>query len=61
MNLYFAFTIAGWTFEFTLGFARSIEWTLERIGKRRPGTIFGYMDEAGNFVPEGVAIEDPER
>jgi hypothetical protein len=57
VNLYVAFTIAGWTFEFSVGFTRSIEWALERLAKQE-SMIFGHEDEDGNFVPEGVAIED---
>jgi hypothetical protein len=59
MKLYVEFTIAGWSFEFSIGFARSIGWTLDALGDKEFTSIYGHEDEDGNFVPDGVRIENP--
>lgn len=61
MNLYISFTIAGWTIEWSLGFARSIGWTLDALGDKEFSGVIGRHDDQGNFHVEGVAYEDPER
>jgi hypothetical protein len=60
MSLYISFEIAGWVFEFSIGFTRQMDWAkVEKMLEM--AHITGYRDEDGNFVPEGVGIEDPER
>lgn len=61
VRLYVEFTIAGWSFEFSVGFGRRIGWTLDGLGDKEFTSIVGYEDADGNFVPEGVAIEDQEQ
>ncbi len=56
MNLFILFTFAGWTFEFSLGFKRTLNVTVRSHGY---GGVYGSIDENGDFVPEGVMQEDP--
>lgn len=72
MNLYIAFTIAKWTFEFSVGFARTLEFVfsvrdsdvLVQLAEATEelvdlgGTVYGTLDQNGTFVPDGVSIED---
>jgi len=75
VNLYVAFTIAKWTFEFSVGFARTLEFViavrnadaLVQLAKSTDGltdafgTVYGTLDSDGTFVPSGVSIEDGNR
>lgn len=69
MTLTIVFTIAGYTFEFSVGFKRtSPKWDIDdslelidRLVGEGVTSVYGTMDEDGNFVPEGVAIPDPEQ
>ncbi len=63
MNLYFAFTIAGWTLEFSVGFTRTLSITVavREFGSDQlvqGATVYGTLNPDGTFVPDGVSIED---
>jgi len=75
VNLYVAFTIARWTFEFSVGFARTLEFViavrdadvLVKLAESTDeltdafGTVYGTLNADGTFVPSGVSIEDQNR
>lgn len=65
MGLTIVFTIAGYTFVFSVGFRRtSTKWDteewIESLLDGEVSQVYGTMDEDGNFVPEGVEITDPD-
>ncbi len=58
MNLFFLFSFAGWTFDFSISFKRTLDVTVRSHGK---GGVYGTFNDNGDFVPEGVMQEDPNR
>ena len=63
VNLYFAITIAGYTLEFSVGFARTLEVVIavrdeSEVIRDFDGTVYGSLQPDGTFIPDGVSIED---
>lgn len=57
MSLFILFTFGGWTFDFSIGFKRTLDVTVTSHGY---GGVYGTFDENGDFVPEGVTLP-PDR
>ena len=62
MSLYFQFVIYKWLMEFSWSLKKlphiQVERTSDRVLEGISGFIPGFVDDDGNFVPEGIAIED---
>ncbi len=58
MNLFILFSFAGWTFDLSIGFKRTLSVTVRSHGY---GGVYGTFNEQGDFVPEGVMQEDPNQ
>lgn len=62
MNLFILFTFAGWTFDFSIGFKRTLDVAVKSHGYApSQGGVYGSFNDKGDFVPEGVMQEDPNR
>jgi hypothetical protein len=59
MNLFILFTFAGWTFDFSIGFKRTLNVAVKSHRDFGYGGVYGTFNDNGDFVPEGVMQEDP--